>query len=334
MGEGPVPTEMTYSAGFASAVAEEMSTNPDIFVIGTDLVHRGGHWAQIKGLADAVGPGRVFDAPISEAAMVATGVGAAMAGMHPIVDLNFVDFAFGAMDEIANQAAKIPFMLGRPVPLVIRATAGIAHGGPQHNNSLESFFMNLPGVNVLTPAFPYDVKGLAKTALRTPEPVIFLMHKRLTGTRGPVGGPDELVPFGQANIVREGTGSTIITYGGGVAKALAAADVLAEEGTSAEVIDLRTLAPLDIETCVASAKKTGRVVVVDEAPKIGGPGAEVAASVQELAFEYLDAPVGRLGSKQTTMPESPPLLDRVLPTVPDIVEAVRRSFTAFEDRAG
>ena len=299
---------MTYSAGFASAVAEEMATNPDIFVIGTDLVHRGGHWAQIRGLVDVVGPGRVFDAPISEAAMVATGVGAAMAGMHPIVDLNFVDFAFGAMDEIANQAAKIPFMLGRPVPLVIRATAGIAHGGPQHNNSLESFFMNLPGLNVLAPAFPYDVKGLAKTALRTPEPVIFLMHKRLTGTRGPVGGPDELVPFGRANIVRDGDDCTLITYGGGVAKALAAAVALAEDGTSAEVIDLRTLAPLDMATCVASAKKTGRAVVVDEAPKIGGPGAEVAASVQELAFEYLDAPVGRLGAKQTTMPESPPLL--------------------------
>jgi acetoin:2,6-dichlorophenolindophenol oxidoreductase subunit beta len=329
-----VPTEMTYSAGFASAVAEEMATNPDIFVIGTDLVHRGGHWAQIRGLAEIVGPGRIFDAPISEAAMVATGVGAAMAGMHPIVDLNFVDFSFGAMDEIANQAAKIPFMLGHPVPLVIRATAGIAHGGPQHNNSLESFFMNMPGLNVLTPAYPYDVKGLAKTALRTAEPVIFLMHKRLTGTRGPVGGPDDLVPFGRANIVRPGADCTVISYGGGVAKSLAAADVLAEEGTDAEVIDLRTLAPLDVDICVASARKTGRVVVVDEAPKISGPGAEIAASVQELAFEYLDAPVGRLGSKQVTMPESPPLLDRVLPTTSDIVDSVRRSFKAFEDGAG
>jgi pyruvate/2-oxoglutarate/acetoin dehydrogenase E1 component len=168
-----MPDELTYSAGFAQGVAEEMATNPDIFVIGTDLIHRGGHWAQIRGLVDIVGPGRVFDSPISEAAMVALGVGAAMAGMHPIVDLNFVDFAFGAMDEIANQAAKIPFMLGRPVPLVIRATAGVAHGGPQHNNSLESYFMNLPGVNLVVPAFPYDVKGLVKTALRTPEPVIF-----------------------------------------------------------------------------------------------------------------------------------------------------------------
>jgi pyruvate dehydrogenase E1 component beta subunit len=322
---------MTYSAGFASAVAEEMALNPDIFVIGTDLVHRGGHWAQIKGLVDTVGPGRVFDAPISEAAMVATGVGAAMAGMHPIVDLNFVDFAYGAMDEIANQAAKIPFMLGRPVPLMVRATAGIAHGGPQHNNSLEAFFMHLPGVNVLVPAYPYDVKALAKTALRLAEPVIFLMHKRLTGTRGPVGGPDELLPFGRANVVRPGEDVTVITYGGGVAKALAAAEALAEQGRRAEVIDLRTLAPLDVEACVTSARKTGHVVVLDEAPKFGGPGAEVAASVQELAFEYLDAPVGRLGSVRTTMPESPPLLERVVPSVADVVAAVERSFHAFQE---
>jgi acetoin:2,6-dichlorophenolindophenol oxidoreductase subunit beta len=328
-----VAEELTYSAGFASGVAEEMATNPDIFVIGTDLAHRGGHWAQIKGLVDVVGPGRVFDAPISEAAMVATGVGAAMAGMHPIVDLNFVDFAFGAMDEIANQAAKIPFMLDHPVPLVIRATAGVAHGGPQHNNSLESFFMNLPGLNVLVPAYPYDVKGLIKTALRTSEPVIFLMHKRLTGTRGMVGGAHELVPFGRANVVRAGTDCTIITYGGGVSKAVAASEALAEQGTTGEVIDLRTLSPLDVETCVASVKKTGRAVVLDEAPKFGGPGAEIAATVQELAFEYLDAPVGRLGAPRTAIPESPALLDKVLPTMEDVVGAVRRTYTAFEGGA-
>jgi pyruvate/2-oxoglutarate/acetoin dehydrogenase E1 component len=329
-----MPHEATYSAGFAEGVAEEMATNPDIFVIGTDLVHRGGHWAQIRGLVDIVGPGRVFDSPISEAAMVALGVGAAMAGMHPIVDLNFVDFSFGAMDEIANQAAKIPFMLGRPVPLIIRATAGVAHGGPQHNNSLESYFMNLPGVNLVVPAFPYDVKGLVKTALRTPEPVIFLMHKRLTGIKGLVGGPDDLVPLGSANVVRAGTDCTIITYGGGVAKALAAAEVLAENPISTEVIDLRSLAPLDVETCIASVKKTGRAVVLDEAPKFAGPGAEVAATVQELAFEYLDAPVGRLGARRTTMPESPPLLEKVLPSVDDIVAAVRSTYGAFQGAEG
>jgi pyruvate dehydrogenase E1 component beta subunit len=321
--------ELTYSAAFAEGVAEEMSSNPDIFVIGTDLVNRGGHWAQVKGLAEQVGPGRIFDAPISEAAMVATGVGAALAGMHPIIDLNFVDFAFGAMDEISNQAAKIGYMLRHPVPLVIRATAGVAHGGPQHNNSLEAWFMHMPGLVVVVPSTAYDAKGLIKTSLRTAEPVIFLMHKRLTGARGPVGGPDELVPFGVAKICVEGTDSTVVTYGGGVAKALRAAETLRESGISTEVIDMRTLTPLDIETVVASARKTGHVVVLDEAPKFGGPGAEIAAAVQEAAFEYLDAPVTRVGALRTTVPESPPLFDRVLPTEDDVVEAVRGTFELF-----
>ncbi len=325
-----MPGEMTYSAAFAEGVFEEMGRNPDIFVIGTDLVRRGGHWAQIKGLADLVGPRRVFDAPISEAAMVATGVGAAMAGMHPIVDLNFIDFSFGAMDEIANQAAKIPAMLQRPVPLVVRGTSGIAHGGPQHNNSVESFFMNLPGVNLLVPTFPYDVKGLLKTALRGDEPVIYLMHKRLTGTKGDVGGPEDLVPFGVARICREGSDCTIVTYSGGTPKALQAAERLAEDGTSVEVIDLRTLAPLDVETIVASVKKTGHAVVLDEAPTFSGPSAEIAAAIQEHAFEYLDAPVGRVGSPRVAVPEAQTLLDQLLPQLEDVIAAVRRTFTAFQ----
>ena len=325
-----VDHELSYSAAFAEGVAEEMERNPDVVVIGTDLVHRGGHWAQVKDLAERVGPGRIFDAPISEAAMVALGVGAAMAGMHPIVDLNFVDFSFGAMDEIANQAAKIPYMLRRPVPLVVRATAGVAHGGPQHNNSLEAWFMHMPGLNVLVPSRSHDVKGLIKTALRSEEPTVYLMHKRLTGVRGTVGGPDELVPFGVARVARPGSDCTIVSYGAGVLKAMQAAEVLAEGGRSAEVIDLRTLAPLDLEALAASARKTGRVVVLDEAPKFAGPGAEIAAAVQEAAFAYLDAPVVRVGALRTTVPESPPLFDRVLPGVDDVVAAVAATYQAFE----
>jgi pyruvate/2-oxoglutarate/acetoin dehydrogenase E1 component len=321
--------ELTYSAAFAEGVAEEMATNPDIFVIGTDLVERGGHWAQVKGLAQQMGPGRVFDTPISEAAMVATGVGAAVAGLHPIVDLNFIDFAFGAMDEIANQAAKVKFMLGRPVPLVIRATAGIAHGGPQHNNSLEAWFMHMPGLVVAVPFRPYDAKGLIKTALRAAEPVIFLMHKRLTGVRGPVGGPDDLVAFGSAHISREGDGCTIVTYGAAVDKAMQAADVLAASGVSAEVIDLRTLVPLDLATITASARKTGHVVVLDEAPKFAGPSAEIAAAVQEAAFEYLDAAVTRVGAWHSAVPEGPGQFDQLLPSVDDVVRAVERTFESF-----
>jgi pyruvate dehydrogenase E1 component beta subunit len=323
------PRELTYSAAFAEGVAEEMATNPDIFVVGTDLVNRGGHWAQVKGLAALVGPGRVFDAPISEAAMVATGVGAALAGMHPIIDLNFVDFAFGAMDEIANQAAKIGFMLHHPVPLVIRATAGIAHGGPQHNNSLEAWFMHMPGLVLAVPAAPYDVKGLIKTALRGDEPVIFLMHKRLTGIRGPVGGPDDLVAFGSAKICAEGSDCTLVTYGGALAKALQAAEILSGSGISAEVIDLRTLAPLDVGTITDSARKTGHVVVVDEAPKFAGPSAEIAAAIQEAAFEYLDAPVTRVGALRSPVPEGPGQYERLLPTEDDVVGAVHKTFELF-----
>ncbi len=306
-----------------------MAANRDIFVIGTDLVNRGGHWAQVKGLAEQVGPGRIFDTPISEAAMIATGVGAAVAGLHPIVDLNFVDFAFGAMDEIANQAAKVEFMLGRPVPLVIRATSGVAHGGPQHNNSLEAWFMHMPGLVVTVPSTPHDAKGLIKTCLRASKPVVFLMHKRLTGARGPVGGPDDLVPLGLANVARPGDGCTIVTYGAGVAKALQAADLLASRGVSAEIIDLRTLAPLDLLTVTESARKTGHVVVLDEAPKFAGPSAEIAAAVQEAAFEYLDAPVTRVAAWRLPVPEGPGQYDQLLPTVDDVVRAANTSFEFF-----
>jgi len=321
--------ELGYSAAFVEGVAEEMATNPDIFVVGTDLVNRGGHWAQVKGLAAQFGPGRIFDAPISEAAMVATGVGAAVAGLHPIIDLNFVDFAFGAMDEIANQAAKIAFMLRRPVPLVIRATAGVAHGGPQHNNSIEAWFMHLPGLVVAVPSRAWDNKGLIKTALRSDEPVIFLMHKRLTGVRGEVGGPDDLVAFGEARTVREGTDCTLVTYGGAVAATEEAADLLAAAGISAEVIDLRTLAPLDLDTLVASARKTSHVVVVDEAPKFAGPSAEIATAIQEAAFEYLDAPVMRVAAVRSPIPEGPGQYERLLPTGGDVVGAVRATFALF-----
>lgn len=328
---------LTYSQAFEAGVEEEMERNPDIFLIGTDLFERGGHWAQVKGIGPRFGHTRVLDAPISEAAMVAAGVGAALRGMHPIVDLNFVDFAFGAMDEIMNQAGKIPYMLQAPVPLLIRATSGVAHGGAQHNNSLESWFMHAPGLNVVTPATPRDVKGLVKSALRTDEPVIFLMHKRLTGERGELPDGEELVPLGQARIVRPGDGCTLISYGATLATVSRAAELLQEEGVAAEVIDLRTLYPLDLDTLVASVRKTGRAVVVDDAPVFAGPSAEIAAAVQEAAFVYLDAPVRRVGSPRVPVPESTPLLEARLPSPASVVEAVRGTFGLFgeeEEDAG
>ncbi|MEV4622431.1 transketolase C-terminal domain-containing protein [Asanoa sp. NPDC049573] len=321
--------EVTYSAAFREAVRDEMAKDDTVFVIGTDLYHRGGHFAQVLGLGEEFGRDRIRDAPISEAAMVAAGVGAAMNGMRPIVDLNFIDFAFGAMDEIVNQAAKIRFMLGRPVPLVIRASSGIALGGAQHNNSPESWFANVPGLRVAVPATPYDVKGLMKTALRGEDPTIFLMHKKLSALRGPVGGLDDLVPFGSAVIRRPGDDCTLVCSGGTVAKTLEAAESLAASGVSAEVIDLRTLYPLDTEAITTSVRRTGRAVVVDEAPGFSSIAAEIAATIQEQCFEYLDGPVLRATSTHSSIPYSPPLIDAILPTVTGIVERVRQTSEAF-----
>lgn len=324
-------TIITYSQAFRDAVQEEMERDPGIFILGTDLYERGGHWAQVKGLGPRFGHSRVLDAPISEAAMVAAGVGAALRGLHPIVDLNFVDFAFGAMDEIVNQAGKIPYMLGAPVPLVIRATSGIAHGGPQHNNSLESWFMHAPGLTVVVPGTPRDVKGLAKTALRSDQTVVFLMHKRLTGDRAEVLDGEELIPFGQARIVRPGRSCTLISYGAALATVDKAADLLAGDDVEAEVIDLRTLAPLDLDTLVGSVRKTGRAVVIDDAPTFAGPSAEIAASVQEAAFTYLDAPVRRVGGPRVPVAENARLLEARLPTPAAIVNGVRSTFGVFGD---
>ena len=317
---------MTFSEAFQQGVREEMSRNSDIFVLGTDLFERGGHFAQVKGLGPEFGPERVRDTPISEAAMVAAGVGAALYGLHPIVDLNFVDFALGAMDEITNQAAKIRFMLGRPVPLLIRATHGIALGGAHHQNSLEAWFMHTPGLAVAIPSTPSDVKGLVKTALRAPDPVIFLMHKRLSGLRGEVGGPEDLVPFGKARVARPGTACTIVTYGGTVGPAIQAAEACSAKGIDAEVLDLRTLWPIDLDAVVDAARRHGRIVVVDEAPMVGSATAEIAAQVQQAAFHYLDAPVTRVGAIRAPLGANPKLIEAALPSVADIVAAVESLF--------
>ena len=237
-------TDVTYAKAFREGEREEMTRDESIFVMGTDLFLRGGHWAQVKGLGDEFGPSRIRDAPISEAALMAAGVGSAMAGMRPIVDLNFLDFVFGAMDELANQAAKMRYMWGSDMPLVVRATTGVALGAAQHNNSLEAWFAHLPGLHVATPATPADAKGMIKSALRGQDPVVFLMHKALAGARGPVGDADELVPLGVARTLREGDDVTVVTYFGGVPKAMAAAETLAEAGVSAEVLDLRSVSPL------------------------------------------------------------------------------------------
>ena len=316
---------VTVGQAFQQGMREEMSRDETIFVLGTDLFIRGGHFAQVKGIGPEFGQDRVIDAPISEAAMVAAGVGAAMNGMRPVVDLNFIDFSFGAMDEIANQAAKARYLWGKPVPLVIRASSGIALYAAQHNNSLESWFMHTPGLVVVMPSNPFDTKGILKSALRGEDPVVFFMHKRLTGARGEVGGPDELVPIGKARLVREGRKATLIASGIVVRKAVEAADVLAADGIDVDVIDLRTIFPLDLDLIEASVRRTGRAIVVTEEPPYASVASELAASIQEDVFEYLDAPVARVTAAHSPIPHEPGMMESLLPQVPGIVAAVRGS---------
>jgi pyruvate/2-oxoglutarate/acetoin dehydrogenase E1 component len=313
---------MTLTQAYQQGVREEMTRDERIFILGTDLFIRGGHYAQVKGLGQEFGAERVRDTPISEAAIVAAGVGAALNGMRPLVDLNFFDFVFGAMDEVVNQAAKIRYMWGAPVPLVIRATTGVAFGAAQRSNDIESWFAHMPGLLVVMPSTPADTKGLIKSALRGEDPVILLMHKSLTGLRGEVGGADELVPIGKGIRRKAGDDVTLVSYSAMVHKVLKAAEELSAVGIDADVIDLRTVFPLDYDLIEESVRKTGRMVVVSEAPRFGGISAEIAAASQEAAFNYLDAPVLRVGATHSPIPHSPALIEAVVPQVSDIVRAV------------
>lgn len=313
---------MSYSQAYQTALGEEMARDPSIVILGTDLFIRGGHFAQVKGLGAQFGVDRVRDTPISEAAMVAAGVGGALNGLRPVVDLNFMDFAFGAMDEIVNQAAKARYMWGRPVPLVIRATWGVAYGAAQHNNQIESWFVNTPGLVVVAPSTPADVKGLAKSALRGEDPVIFFMHKTLTGSKGEVPDGDYTVPFGRANVVRDGSDITVVTYGGFVPKVIQAAEAAGELGVSAEVLDLRSLFPLDIPAVLASVERTGRLLVVSDAPRAGSVGSWVAAEVAEHAFNALKAPVRHLSAAHSPIAHSPVLFQAQVPSDARILEAI------------
>jgi pyruvate dehydrogenase E1 component beta subunit len=318
----------TLSQAYRQGLAEEMRTDPRILVYGTDLFERGGHWGQVRGLGSEFGRDRVRNAPISEAAMVAAGVGAAMNGLRPVVDLNFIDFAFGAMDEIINQAAKIRYMWGAPMPLVIRGTNGVAGGGAQHNNSFESWFAHTPGLLVAMPSTPADTKGLIKSALRGEDPVIFLMHKLLAGLRGEIGGAEDLVPFGRGTVRRPGRDITVATYGVTVPRSIAAAGQLASEGVEAEVIDLRTIAPLDLELVEESVRRTRHLVVVTESQRHGGIGAEIAAALSESLYDVLEGPVLRVGAPSVPAPHSAPLLARATPSADDIARSLRAATAA------
>lgn len=319
--------EITYSEAIREAMCEEMRANPNVFLMGEDVGVFNGVWGVSAGMLAEFGEERVRDTPISETGIIGAGLGAAMMGMRPIVEVMFGDFLMCAGDQLVNQVAKARFMSGGKanVPLIIRVTTGApGSAAAQHSQSPESWFMNIPGLKIVVPATPADAKGLLKTALRGEDPVLFFEHKMLYATLGPVPeDKDFVIPFGSANILRSGKDVTVVAISSMIPKALEAADKLAQEGIGVEVIDPRTLVPLDKKTLIESVAKTGHVVIVHEAHKRAGPGAEIAAMLAEEAVEYLDGPIFRIGAKNVPLPYSPILENYVLPNSQDIINAVK-----------
>jgi pyruvate dehydrogenase E1 component subunit beta len=309
------------------ALAEEMTRDDRVFIMGEEVGYFGGAFKVTDGLLATFGEKRVRDTPISELSIVGAGIGSAMGGLKPVVELMTVNFGLLAMDQIVNHAAKIHYMFGgnAKVPIVIRAPQGGGHQlGAQHSQSLEAYFMHCPGLRVVIPASAADAKGLLKTAIRTDDPVIFLEHESLYGMKGEVPEGEHLVPFGVANTMRPGKDVTIISYSKCVYDAMRAAEALENEGIDAEVIDLRTLNPLDINTCVESIKKTGKAIVVYEGWHTGGAGAEIAAQIYEAAFDHLDAPIERVATHDVPMPYNARLERAALPSPADIVKVAER----------
>ena len=315
---------LSASAALAEALTEEMIRDESVFILGEDLVAHEGIFGQFKGLPEKF-PGRVIDTPISEAAIAGVGVGSAITGMRPVVDMHFSDFVTCCMDELCNQAAKIRYMSGGQVkvPMVVWCPdGGGLRAAAQHSQSLEAWFVHTPGLKVVVPSEPADVKGLIKSAIRDDNPVMFFQHKKLFAKKGVVPEEDYVIPLGQAAVKREGKDVTLLCYGSSYYLCQDAAKELAGKDIQAEVIDLRTLQPLDMETIALSIRKTHRAVVAHEACLTGGFGAELAARIQDELFDYLDAPIKRVGAKDVPMPFSPDMEDYCLPKVSDVVAAV------------
>jgi pyruvate/2-oxoglutarate/acetoin dehydrogenase E1 component len=318
--------EITYGQAIREALAEEMRRDSRVFVIGEDVAEAGTAFKVLTGLVQEFGPSRVIDSPISEAAITGLGVGAAMTGMLPVVDIMFGDFIGLAMDQIANQAAKVHYMSGGKlkVPLVVRTTLGATRrSAAQHSQSLHAWVSHIPGLKVALPSTPYDAKGLLKTAIRDENPVIFFEDKMMYQLKGQVPEDDYTIPFGVADIKRAGTDITIVATSSMVQVALGAAELLEPLGISAEVIDPRTTAPLDKETFIESAKKTSRAIVVDEGYERYGVTAEIASVIADGAFYYLDAPVKRMGALDVPVPFSPVLEDLTVPTAQIVAEMAK-----------
>lgn len=320
-----MPRSITYSQAVTEALAEELERDPTVFFMGEDIGF-GGVFGLSRGLQSRFGKHRVFDTPISETLIVGAGVGAAITGTRPVVELQFADFVAIAMDEIYNKAAKWRYMHGGQfeVPLVILAPEGAIGGaGAEHSQCPEALFWSAPGLYVLTPSTPADMKGLLKSAIRDPNPVLIMPHKALLNTTGEVPDGDHVVPLGKARVVRQGSDVTVVAWSVMVGKALEAAKRLAASGIDVEIIDPRGVRPFDFDTVLESVRKTGRLVLAHEAPVVGGPGGEVAAVVAERAMMHLEAPIRRVGAADVPIPQSSALERSVIPQVDDIVAAVR-----------
>ena len=319
-------TMISFRDALRDALHEEMARDDSIFVMGEDVIAHGGPYAVTRGIAERF-PGRIFETPIAEAGIVGIGVGAAMAGMRPVIELMYLDFVACAMDEVVNQAAKMRYMTGgqASVPIVIRLPCG--HGrllAAQHSQIMESWFMHVPGLQVVVPSTPADVKGLFKTAVRSPDPVMFFEYKRIYTDEGEVPEGDYAIPFGQADIKRAGEDVTVVAIGPMVAKALDAGVRLEDDGWDIEVVDPRTLSPLDTETICRSVRRTGRAVVCEEDSSFAGSSAEIAAMIGEQCFADLKAPVIRVGAPHVPMPFSAELVNHVIPDASAVTAAVRR----------
>jgi 2-oxoisovalerate dehydrogenase E1 component beta subunit len=317
---------VTYLDALRQALAEEMARDERVFLIGEDIATYGGAFKVTDGLVDRFGAARVVDTPISESAIVGAAVGAAYMGMRPVAEMQFMDFVGCAFDMITNFAAKSRYRCGLGVPLVVRGPCGGGvGGGPFHSVNPEAFFLNTPGLKIVEPSTAYDAKGLLKAAIRDDDPVLFFEHKFLyRRIKDEVPEEDYIVPLGRAIVRREGRDATIVTFGAMMHTAMEAAEALAAEGVEVEVLDLRTLAPLDRDAILTSVAKTSRVAALYEAPRTGGIGGEIAALIAEDAFEFLDAPVMRIASLDTPVPYSPPLEAAFMPTRDKVIAAVKQ----------
>jgi pyruvate dehydrogenase E1 component beta subunit len=320
--------EIMYRDALNEALKEEMARDDKVFIMGEGIAERGGSYKVTVGLLEQFGGKRVFDTPLSENGFTGAGIGAALTGMRPVVEILFIDFTMLILDQIVNQAAKFRFMSGNTarVPLVLRTQGGVGNGlAAQHSQSLEALFYHIPGLKLVMPSTPYDAKGLLKAAIRCDDPVIFIEHKLLYMNKGEVPEEEYIIPLGKADIKKDGSDLTIIAWSGMVPKVMEAVKILDGEGISAEIVDLRSLVPLDKMTIINSVKKTEHVLIVQEAVRRGGVGSDISSIIQEEAFDYLDSPVKILGGLNVPCPFNLNLEKLVIPQTDDIVRASKEA---------